>query len=750
MTIWLRRVWHLLNRRRFERDLTAEMHAHRTEMPDDSTFGDTHRLLERSRDEWGWNWLDDLVQDVRVGCRTLIHAPAFALTSILILGVGIGLNVTLFQMAQVGILRPPRVQSPETLARLYRASPGSTSTAVPYPLAVFLRDGSTALSAVLIETSAAAGWGVDATEEVTVSQVSANWFAELGSHAQIGRVFAETIDDNPSAPPVAVLGYHFWQRRLGGEPSIVGTTILIDRRPFTVVGVTTASFPDLDMNVPDVYIPITQRRHLYPTSPLLESWTDNSVNLYGRFRPGLTRTALRESLRSAMQAAADYSPAVKRNEWLEPHLGTANFMDDEDRIGALMMLALLSSLTLLVLAVAAANLGNLVLSRTAGRVRELGMRAALGAGRGRIVRQLLAESLPLSVLGAVAGVGLSAAVVQAISNASELPAYLDFTPDLRTVVASLACAGVALATVGLLPAWQVARQDLMTAIKDGGHGVSRALDRAWVRRGLLAAQVAGSCLLLVVAGLMVRGIQRIAVADVGFEFERAAVLELPLDRAGVTGEAAVTLWRDIKSYIDGRADVDASAIALPAPLGGRVHQTHYRDTPALATLQQRVDPEYFEVMRIPVIAGRTFIANDEQVVIVSRRLAIEMFGTLDVLGRGFPRSQPTDVIVGIVGDAHTIRVHATTVAELYRPLRREDYAEAALVARSRDDAARLVPVLREAALVDPRLVPAVRLLRDEFDRQTRGPRIAAVIASAVGLSTLSLACLGIFGQWPPG
>jgi hypothetical protein len=220
---------------------------------------------------------------------------------------------------------------------------------------------------------------------------------------------------------------------------------------------------------------------------------------------------------------------------------------------------------------------------------------------------------------------------------------------------------------------------------------------------------------------------------------------LPLDRAGVTGEAAVTLWRDIKSHVDGRAEVDASAIALPAPLGGHVHQTDYRDTPALSTLQQRIHPEYFEVMRIAVIAGRTFITTDERAVIVSRRLAIEMFGTLDVLGRGFPRSHPTDVIVGVVGDAHTIRVHATTVAELYRPLRREDYAEATLVARTRDDAARLVPVLRDAAQAEPRVVPVVRLLRDEFDRRTRGPRIAAVIASAVGLSTLWLACLGIFG-----
>lgn len=370
MTIWLRRVWHLLNRRRRERELAAEMRAHRAAMADGSTFGDTHRLLERARDEWGWNWLDDLVQDVRVGCRMLIKAPAFALTSILILGVGIGLNVTLFQMASVGVLRPPRVESPETLARFYRTSPRSNSTAVPYPLAIFLRDHSTTLSAVLVEAPTSASWGAEGIEEVTLSQVSANWFTELGSRAEIGRVFSQEVDGDPAAAPVAVLGYHFWQRRHGGDPSVVGSTILIDRRPFAVVGVTPASFPDLDMNVPDVYIPITQRRYLYPTSPMLESWTDNSINLYGRFRPGLTRDALRDRLRAEMQSAADVAPAIKQNEWLEPHLGTANFMDDEDRVGALVMLALLSLLTLLVLAVAAANLGNLVLSRTAGRVRE--------------------------------------------------------------------------------------------------------------------------------------------------------------------------------------------------------------------------------------------------------------------------------------------------------------------------------------------------------------------------------------------
>ena len=741
----LRRVWHLLNRRRFERELLDEMRDHRDAMADPARFGDTHRLLEQSRDAWGWNWLDDLSQDFTVGVRSLMRTPSFAVTATLILAFGIGLNVTLYQMASVGLLRPPAVESPETLARFYRRAPHSSTTSVPYPLIQFVERHNTALSAVLAEMSSAVAWGPDAVEQVDLSLVSPNWFAELGAGAAHGRLFSAAADGRADSPPVAVLGYHFWQHKLGGDPGAIGSTIHLDRRPLTVVGITAETFPGLDFDVPAVYVPIEQREYLYPDSKVLRAWDADSVALYGRLRSGMTRAAARESLRGTMQAAAREHAEIAMDEWLEPHMGTVNFMDETDRMGAIAVLSLLGALTTLVMLVAAANLGNLVLSRATGRVRELGVRIALGARRGRIVRQLVVEALPLAILGAAGSLVFATAVARTIASVVSLPAYLDFTPDGRTIIASVVLAAMALIMIAVLPAWKVAQQDLTDAIKDGGHQISRALDRTLTRRLLVAGQVAGSCVLLIVAGMMVRGVQHLTQASLGFDYERAAVLSMPLGRFGITGDAVIPYWKAVKARVLAHPEVEAATIVTAPPLGGRVFETAYTDVPGIQTLQQSVDADYFKVMGIALMAGRTFHPNDAGVVIVSRKLAIEMYGTVDVVGRRFPKSNPADTIIGVAADAHTIKVNAANVAELYRPLTAKDFNLVYLVARSRSDAARIVRVLREAAQQDSRVIPSVSLMRDDFDRRVLGSRVAGAVASGIGAITLLLACLGIFG-----
>ena len=742
---FLRRLWYLVNRRRYERELVEEMRDHRAAMHDPSKFGDTHRMLERSRDAWGWNWLDDAVQDFRLGVRALMRAPGFALTGILILTFGIGLNVTLFHMASVGMVRPPAVSAPETLARFYRQEPRGGSSSVPYPLAQFVMRHNTALSAVLVEAGSSVAWGVDAGASIDLSLVSANWFDELGYGAILGRAFSEGLDGHPEAPPVAVVAYHFWRTRLGGDPSVVGTTIYIDRRPFTVVGIAPRALPGLDFDVPAVFVPIHQRDYLYPGSTLLRDWGVDSVALYGRLRPGMTRATVRESLRSTMQAAAAERREIRPDEWLEPHMGSVNFMDEDDRAGAWAVLTLLAALTTLVLLVVAANLGNLVLSRATGRVREFGVRVALGARRSRIMRQLVVESVPLALLGAVGSVLVSWWIANTIARLTELPAYLDFTPDVRALAASAVCAAVSLLAIGLLPAWKVAQQDLTEAIKDGGQNVSRVLDRAMLRRLMVAAQVAGSCLLLVIAMMMVRAIQRVSGHEVGFDYRAAAVLSMPLARYGITGDAVIPYWHSVKARALSNPEVAAAAMVSAAPLAGGVHEISYDDAPGLQALQHGVDPDYFDVMRIPLIAGRPFNGTEQGVVIVGHRLALAMYGTSEMLGRGFPRSNPSDIIVGVAADAHTIKVNATDVTEVYRPLTREDFGVVSLVARGRSDAARLVPILREAAEQDSRVIASVRLLRDDFDRRMRGSRVAGAVASGIGALTLLLTCLGIFG-----
>ncbi len=743
---WWRRLWHLLNRRRFERDLTREMREHRDAMPDPATFGDPHRLLEYSRDAWGWNWLDDGWQDFKAGMRALRRSPAFTVTAILILSFGIGLNLTLYQLANVVVLRPPAVRQPETLARLYRQSPRWNHTDFPYVASQVVARDNTALSAVLLEAWTPVVWGE--ANGLAASFVSANWFSELGYGPFLGRVFAPELDGLAGAAATVVVSHEFWRADLGSDPAVIGTTVLINKRPATLIGVMPATFPGIDRDQTAVWLPISQREHYFPDSPFLRAWDSANTTIYGRLKDGVSPQAAREMLRSTMAAIHREQPEhFAADEWLEPAMGTANFMLPAERLQMLGVMSLLGALSSLVLLVAAANLGNLVLSRATVRARELGVRIALGARRSRIVRQLLIETMPLGLAGAVCGLIFANWAANLVALLADLPPYLDFGPDWQVVLVGLGLGALALAVAGALPAWKVAQQELAVAIKDGGQQVSMRLDRANLRRLMVAIQVAGSCVLLVVAAMTARGLQQVLTSDLGFKYEQSAALAAGLGGHGITGDAARAYWATVKERVRANPETLEAALVLAPPLGGRVHETGYGDAPGLRVIANHVEPVFFSLMEIPLLAGRTFDATDSAAtaVIISRRLAEQMYGSLDVLGKGFPRTEPTDTIIGVAGDAASIRLGATGVAELYRPLADADYEDVVLIARARSDPARLLPVLRAAAVADPRVFPEARLLRDDFERQVFGTRMASGIAVSVGLLTLGLACIGIFG-----
>jgi predicted permease len=573
--------------------------------------------------------------------------------------------------------------------------------------------------------------------------VSANWFKELGYDAFLGRVFSEAADGRDAGgDPPAVVSYDFWKTVLGGDPSAVGRTVRIDRRPVVIVGIARPDFPEIELDDTAVWLPLDRHAFFYPTAGFPH------VVMLGRLRDGTTLAAARESLRATMDALSRERPGlIAAGTWLEPISGRDNFLPPDLRVQIWIMISLMATLMMVVLIVASANLGNLVLSRATGRARELGVRVALGARRSRIVRQLLVETLPLGLLGTLGAVLFAWAAAAMIRSAAQLPPYLDLSPDWRTLLASMALATVAMAVVAAIPSWKVARQDLGAAIKDGGHQVSMRLDASLVRRLLVAAQVTGCCVMLIVAGLVARRAQRTLDTRLGFEFDRVAAVWAPLDRFGIAGAAARDYWDGMKTRLADRSDVEAMALVTAPPLGFMVNRTGYQDAPGLKVLWQRVDPSYFAVMRIPILRGRTFAAADgaEASVVISRRVALAMYGTLDVVGRGFPLTAPSQVIVGVAGDAHTILVNATDVGELYRPLRLDDHTAATLLVRSRSDPAGLLPWLRAAGGADPRAIAMTRLLRDDFARRTAPARLVSVIVGATGVLTLALASLGVFG-----
>jgi len=264
---------------------------------------------------------------------------------------------------------------------------------------------------------------------------------------------------------------------------------------------------------------------------------------------------------------------------------------------------------------------------------------------------------------------------------------------------------------------------------------------------MMTAQVGGSCLILVLAAMMTRTLQRVLSDDLGFEYEQAAVLQAGLGRHGFDSAGAMAYWNTVKSRVGQQPETAALALALAPPLGGRVRANTYDDAPGLDVVSNSIEPAFFEVMKIPLVLGRTFQTGDDPrtTVIISRALAMAMYGSMDVLGRGFPRSKPEATVVGVAGDAHAIRVEAVYTAELYRPLAAAEYVQAVLIARARGDAATLAPILREAASADPRVLPGVGLLRVSFERRVASTRIASGIAVGTGLLTLIIACLGIFG-----
>jgi putative ABC transport system permease protein len=746
MSTWFRRVWHLLNRSHHERELVREMSEHRESMHDPSKFGDTHRLLEYSRDAWGWNWLDDAAQDLKQGVRSLRRAPVFVITATLIVSFGIGLNLTLYQMANVALLRGPNVKDPETLARFQRRAPGRGAPSVPYPLAEAVARQNQVLSAVLLASQTPVGWGED-VRIVNALFVSSNWFTELGGSALLGRVFSEAADTIAS-PPVAVVSEQFWESQLGANPSVIGSVVRINRRPVTIAGVVERKFTGVSLDQPDVWLVLNQRESVFPDSAFLHSWEGSATAFYGRLKPGVTPAAARESMRALMTGLRQqYPDHIWEQERLDPAMASANFFDERERPRILGVLSIIGLLTTLALAVAAANVGNLVLSRATGRSRELGVRVALGATRFRIVRQLVVEAVPLTILGALGGILLAGWAADAIAATGNIAETISFAPDWRAALVSVLLAAVALMVIGAVPAWKVSRQGLLSSIRDGGHQMSMNLDKAYLRRLLMTAQVCGSCVILVVSAMMARTLQRVLSNDLGFAYEQAAALEAGLRRYGFAATAARDYWDEVKRRVSQHPEVAAVSLALAPPLSGRVHEEFVEDVPALEVVLNRVEPSFFGVMEIPLLTGRTFAPADDPdtTVIVGRALAVAMFGSVDVIGRGFPQSNPASTIVGVAADAHAMNVGAVDTSELYRPLTDANYVEAVLIARGRGDAAALAPILREAASVDSRILPAVMLLRESFERRVEGTRVSSIIAMSTAAITVLIACLGIFG-----
>jgi predicted permease len=721
--LW-RRLWYFLNRARFERELHEEMEAHRAEKAlaggAGPRFGNSLRLREEAADQWGWAWFDRLSQDLRFAARLLRRAPAFTLTAIAVLALGVGINLAAFQVFDMVALSSLPIRSPETLVKLYRRSPQGTGTSFSYPAFDFYRSKTTSLAQCIAMVAGTVTLGDDTTRVAGVDFVTTNYFSDLGATPIAGRLL-DPADERPQADPVVVLAERIWLSRFGGNPSIVGSRLRINGHPFTVAGIVPASFVGVGEREVAAWIPITQHGAAFTGSALLEDWAASGpVRFYARLNTGVSARAAEAELAPLAAALRTLRPAeVREGEWLPLRPAGRLVALDESGAG----FALAGALVALVLVTACVNLGLLVLARTLGRAREFAIRLSVGATRGRVMRQLLTEHLLLGLLGASVGCLVSAAATRILLAATGIPPGLTPHFNLRVVSMAALLAIVTSVLFGFAPALQSMRPS--------------APRRLRLRSVLIGVQVAAASVLLIVSGLLVRGITHVVRVPLGFDYRQLVLVDPALGSHGRKPGPAQAYWRDLDTrlrQVPGVADVALSS--LP-PFGNRV--TINKDR----TVFYHVTPPFFATMGIPLRRGRLLTAGDRDAVLVSETLARRRWPGADPIGQTFNEA----TVVGVVGDARSVRISDGSTTECYQPIEPVHLPDAVMLVRVAGAPADTSGIIGSLArTVDPRMAPTVTLLTDALQEKLETPRQVAMIASALGLCALLLAVTGLGGM----
>ena len=763
---WLTRLWGTLRPGRRDADLEAELRLHlelaaenerrRGNGSDDAgrdaamRSGGMAQAMEAVRDQRGLPWLDDLARDLRYGLRGLRRNPLFTSVAVLTLALGIGANTAIFSLADAVLLRALPVTNPRDLVVLRQRGPGGDIFPFTSAAASDLAPGRDALSGLaafrpLLGTHV----GVNGEVELATAQlVSGNYHAVLGVRAVLGRTLSEQDRE-----PVAVIGHGYWQRRFAGDSNVVGRLLEMQGRSFTIVGVT-----------PPEFFGTQPGRHVDVTAPLAAQTMKMPPNgrwlyLVGRLAPGVSREQARSALRVRWaQLAAAQSLPSRPPVTLEVDDGAQGL--NELRRQFSLPLQILMAAVGVVLLVACANLAGLLIVRSSARQQEIAVRLSLGAARGRIVRQLLAESALLAAAGGAAGVALAYRVTDlllAMMSRGRGPIVLDVAPNARTLVFAAAVTIVTAALFGLLPALGASRTDVQPRLKLSAAGADRTRNN-W-GRAMVAAQVALLVLLLTSAGLFTRTLQKLRSVDAGFRQDHVLVVSVSTGPA-YRGASQRALYEELYVRFGALPDVQSVSMSMDTPVGGELSMAAGIVVPgrpadpddAPPVYHNFVGPRFFETMGIPVLAGRDFQLGDDEraprCVIVSESVARRYFPGDDPLGRQIlVRGAPAS-IVGVVKDVRYTSLRADAPLMIYRPYRQEASApvDAFLIRTSSATAAALRPFVHaEVRAAAPTLPPpSVVSLEDRVAAVLVEERMLAALSSAIGALAAILAAIGIY------
>jgi len=750
--------------RRVDADLDREVHAHlemliaeniRAGMPPQEAqraarieLGGVEQVKEQVRDSRTGAFLDSLLQDFRFALRQLRRSPGFALTAVLILALGIAANVIVFGVLQALVLRSLDVPHAD---RVMTLQPKDGGPFVSNPEMRDVRDSNTVFSAVADYEFQ--DFGLEAngvTRPVWGAEVSGQYFEVVGIKPFLGRLLRRDDDDHPGASEVAVISWSAWQSDFGADANIVGTTVRIDKHPYTIVGVTPEGFHGTEKIAQlDIFVPTSNEASLDGFN-WLESRSYRNLFSVVRLKDGVTATQVQAELNTIAARLARQYP--KDEEGLALKLARPGMIGDFMGGPVRGFLAGVMGLAGIVLLAACANLGSLFAARTADRAKEIAIRMALGSSRWRILRQLLVESFVISILGGAWACGLAWMALTGLASwhpPTRYPMKFFVLPQPSLILMAFLISVAAGVVFGVMPLRQIFKTDPNETIKSGIQSVA---GRRWALRDvLLAAQIALCCVTVTAAFVSLRGLGKAMTMDLGFNPKNALLTQFDLSQAAYTGDAADHFQRQLLERVSQIPGVDAVGYANTTPLSG--------DTLVSAVFSQQsadfrpsnsafygynfdISPGYLTAAGTPLRAGRdvsfTDTAKTPPVAIVNQEFARRLFHTDQAVGRYFKNRDGVSIqIVGIVPDGKYFILSEDPEAAAFFPISQKVSTSTALVVRTQRDTADMVAAIRGVVLELDRAVP----IRDLGPWNTQ----LALSFFPIQVATVALGLFGAFG-----
>jgi predicted permease len=715
-----------------------------------------------------------LIQDLRFALRQLGRAPGFAVTTVLTLALGIGANTAIFSLVNSLLLKPLPVAAPQRIAELALGKThGAMLPFISYQEFKQIRAQSgRAFSDVLCQTLGLDGIAVagQQPQRIVTGYVSGNYFNALGLKPAAGRLFLSSEGEVIGQDPVIVLGYDYWKDKFNSDPSIVGRPVTVNGQPFTIIGVAPQGFRGLQSFITlAAFLPASELVVESSAADALKNWDIRQFNVYARLQPGVSFKQASADMGVVAESMTRQQPEVEKNLVLGAFPEPVMRIPTGNGSTIFVMAGLFLSLAIMVLALACVNVANLVLVRATSREREMAIRSAMGAKRSRLLRQMITESVTLALMGGVAGVVLgmwASSALGHINPHADLPVSFSFNFDWRIFFYSFAIALLAGIMVGLVPALRVAKANVSGVLREGGRGVTAG--RHWFRDTLVALQIAGSLVLLVVASLFVRSLTAMQTMDFGFKPDHVLNLVVDPSEIGMSDTQARDLGRDLLARLRQLGGVEAVSHATTLPLGylGNGGDTVTIDgtaTPAdlsgFGVGYNVVTPDYFNVMGIELLRGRPLAEQDDEhgrdVAVISESMARKYWPNQDAIGRTFHMASDKTrklEVVGITRDAEfQLFGGGKTRPFLYLPYAQHVAGNTLMVLqlKTAGDPLAMAPTVEKTIHDISSGLPVFQVQSMRQGLYTLNGlllfQIGASVASIMGLLGLTLAVIGLYG-----